>query len=529
MRRVASICAAASICLQLPPLRRHRSSPLRPLRRRSPRILSRSARSSIDCDRSSRPFAIHTGRGLRRSRPGSASRRRTRHPPSPPWHRPTPGRSAGPRAAPPAVAVAQSRPSHRHRRSRRRSCRLYNPAMSKVFNPDMAVIGNFLGATGKNDVNPTPALRLDEAEVTFQAVVDPYARADFFMSFTPESVEVEEGFLTLTSLPGGILAKVGKMKEQFGKVNTMHPHSLSWADKPLVMTNLLGGDEGIADSGISVSRLLINPLFFLEATGEVFAGTSGPFPAHDRSDVSWVGRLRGYRDVTEGTNLDVGTSFAYGHNELGPDFHTRLFGIDATFRYRPLQRAIYHRFLGTHRADLEPPRSAFVHRGRAVVVRVLRERGLPVRPAVVQRRALRLVGPCRGQRAAGQRRVGRARRSGRASSARYAGSFGTRTTRKASPRTSSCFNSCFRLARTARIRSSSWIERGNDEEIHRAGIRCRNAAGGPCVCRDAQDRRHDAGSRNRSPGKWAATRSRWTRSRRATRIRTSSSRNPVSS
>jgi hypothetical protein len=222
----------------------------------------------------------------------------------------------------------------------------YNQATSKVFNPDMAVIGNFLGAAGKNDAATTPALRLDEAEATFQAVVDPYARADFFMSFTPEGVEVEEGFLTLTSLPGGLLAKVGKMKEQFGKVNTLHPHSLSWTDRPLVMTNLLGGDEGMADSGISVSRLLINPLFFLEATGEVFAGTAGPLAAHDRGDVSWVGRLRGYRDITEGTNLDVGTSFAYGHNELGPSFRTRLFGVDATFRYRPLQRAIYKRFLG---------------------------------------------------------------------------------------------------------------------------------------------------------------------------------------
>ena len=221
----------------------------------------------------------------------------------------------------------------------------YNPATSKVFNPDMAVIGNFLGAVGKNDVVSTPALRLDEAEATFQAIVDPYARADFFMSFSPEGVDVEEGFLTLTSLPGGLLAKVGKMKEQFGKVNTMHPHSLSWTDKPLVMTNLLGGDEGMADSGISLSRLIINPLFFLEATGEVFAGSAGPFAAHDRGDVSWLGRLRGYRDLTEGTNLDVGTSFAYGHNELGPSFRTRLVGVDATFRYRPLQRAIYKRFL----------------------------------------------------------------------------------------------------------------------------------------------------------------------------------------
>lgn len=222
----------------------------------------------------------------------------------------------------------------------------YNAAASKVFNPDMAVVGNFLGAAGKNDVRPTPALRLNEAEASFQAVVDPYARGDFFLSFSPDGVEIEEGFLTLTALPGGLLAKVGKMKEQFGKVNTLHAHALPWTDVPLVMTNLLGGEDGMSDSGVSVSRLLVNPLFFLEATGEVFAGTAGPFAAQDRGDVSWAARLRGYRDITEGTNLDVGTSFAYGHNDFGSAYRTRLYGVDATFRYRPLQRAIYKRFLG---------------------------------------------------------------------------------------------------------------------------------------------------------------------------------------
>ena len=38
-------------------------------------------------------------------------------------------------------------------------------AASKVFNPDMAVIGNFLGAAGKNEVSPQPALQMPEAEV----------------------------------------------------------------------------------------------------------------------------------------------------------------------------------------------------------------------------------------------------------------------------------------------------------------------------------------------------------------------------
>ena len=90
-------------------------------------------------------------------------------------------------------------------------------ALSKIFNPDMAVIGNFLGAAGENTVEPLPALEMREAEVSLQAVVDPYARADFFLAASPEGLEIEEGFLTLTSLPGGLLAKVGQLKEQFGR------------------------------------------------------------------------------------------------------------------------------------------------------------------------------------------------------------------------------------------------------------------------------------------------------------------------
>ena len=217
---------------------------------------------------------------------------------------------------------------------------------SKVFNPDIAVIGNFLGAVGRNDVNPAPVFDMNEAEATFQAVVDPYARADFFLAFSPEGVEIEEGFVTLTSLPGGLLTKVGKMKQQVGKVNTLHPHSLSWTDRPVANVNLLGGDEGLADAGVSVSKLIPNSLLFLEATGELFSGNSSVFASHERSDLSWVGRLRGYRDLTEAMNLDVGASFARGRNDLGSDFSTQIVAVDATFRYRPLQRALYRRFLG---------------------------------------------------------------------------------------------------------------------------------------------------------------------------------------
>jgi hypothetical protein len=77
----------------------------------------------------------------------------------------------------------------------------------------------------------------------------------------------------------------------------------------------------------------------------VYGTDSGIFSAPTRGDLSYVGRLRGYQDIGDASNIDLGTSFAYGHNDAGTDATTRLIGIDATFRYRPLRRAIYHRFL----------------------------------------------------------------------------------------------------------------------------------------------------------------------------------------
>jgi hypothetical protein len=221
-----------------------------------------------------------------------------------------------------------------------------SPGASKVFNPDMAVIGDFIGAAGSNKVDPIPALQMHETELSFQAIVDPYARADFFLSMTDTTISVEEGFITFPTLPGGLLLKVGKMKAQFGKVNTMHSHVLPWVDVPLVMTNLLGGEDGINDDGMSISKLILNPFLFLEATGEVYNGDNGIWKSYQRSDLGYVGRLRGYRDLTEGANIDLGTSYSYGHNNSGPDFTTKIAAVDATFRYRPLRRAIYRRFIG---------------------------------------------------------------------------------------------------------------------------------------------------------------------------------------
>ena len=245
-------------------------------------------------------------------------------------------------------------------------------AGAKAFNPDIGMIGNFVGVSGHNTINPLPSLSMQESELSLQAIIDPYARADFFLAIGEEGIEVEEGYITFPALPGGFALRAGRMRAAFGRVNTFHNHTLPWIDRPLAAFNLLGGslkeaDVGIKDAGLSVSRILPSIRgIFLEATGEVFRGDSGSlFSATRRSDISTVGRLRSYGDFTESTNLELGASYARGHNDVGSHFITQLYGADATLHWRPLRRAIYHSFAArsefywSHREEVLDTQRAF--------------------------------------------------------------------------------------------------------------------------------------------------------------------------
>jgi len=220
-------------------------------------------------------------------------------------------------------------------------------AAAKALNPDISVIGDFVGAAGNHGGRATPSLAMHESEIGLQEVIDPYARADFFLSFGEQGVDLEEGYLTFTSLPAGLQLKVGKMRAAFGKVNTTHNHALPWIDRPLVTQNLVAGEEGINDAGLSLSRILPSPKgLFLEGTAQVFRGDSeNVFSAARRSDVAAVGHLRAYSDLSESTNVDFGASYARGHSPYA-DGHNELFGADATLRWKPLRRSIYHSFVG---------------------------------------------------------------------------------------------------------------------------------------------------------------------------------------
>jgi len=221
-----------------------------------------------------------------------------------------------------------------------------NAGAAKVFNPDTSVIANFMGhALRQNPFEfpgaPREPMQLEETEVSFQAFVDPYAKANFFLSVTPDGIEVEEGFAQFVTLPYDLTAKAGRFEADFGKANTWHTHVRPWVDQPLVIHNFFG-DEQFADDGISVSKIFPNTFAYTEGTVEAFRGeTEGVFARRSPNDLSYNAHLKLFKDLTENSNLEVGTSYARGslpevggNNEFG--------GIDLTYRWKPLARGLYN-------------------------------------------------------------------------------------------------------------------------------------------------------------------------------------------
>jgi hypothetical protein len=274
-------------------------------------------------------------------------------PPAPPVRSSTAAASETPKEAAPAMTDVQTINN------------VPNPGASKVFNPDISVIGNFLGKAGQPNplefgaAEPRPTMTLDEAEVAFQAFVDPYAKANFFLSLTPEGIDVEEGFATFVTLPYDLTAKAGKFKATFGKDNTWHTHVRPWIDQPLVVHNFFG-DEGLNDYGISVSKLVPAGSIFLETTGEVFRGdVENVFQHRNPNDLFYNAHLKAFCDIGENNNIEVGTSYARGALAGGVAGDNQFTGLDVTYRWKPLVRGLYNSFIGRveaitdHRDDFD--------------------------------------------------------------------------------------------------------------------------------------------------------------------------------
>ena len=212
-------------------------------------------------------------------------------------------------------------------------------------NPDIGVIGDFQGSyisRGKKNVDAY----LHETEVSFQAVVDPYIRADFFVSFGRDEqtgkygVDVEEAYLTSLSLPYRLQLKAGKFKEAVGRINPVHAHALPFIDLPNAYVNYFG-DEGLNDEGVSLSWLLPNKKFYQEL---IFQATSGKsespsFMESEGNHFLYLAHLKNFFTLNENATLEFGLTGISGPNDSARV--TNIAAGDITYKWKPVKMNTY--------------------------------------------------------------------------------------------------------------------------------------------------------------------------------------------
>lgn len=211
-------------------------------------------------------------------------------------------------------------------------------------NPDIGVVGDFQGSyisRGKKNLDAY----LNETEVSFQAVVDPYIRADFFVSFGRDGttnkygVNIEEGYLTTLSLPYKLQLKAGKFKQAVGRINPVHAHSLPFIDMPNAYENYFG--EGLNDEGLSMSWLLPNNKFYQELIVQATSGReeSPSFMKSESNRFIYLGHLKNFFTINDNSTLELGITGISGPNDSARV--TNMLTGDLTYKWKPVKMNTY--------------------------------------------------------------------------------------------------------------------------------------------------------------------------------------------
>ena len=204
---------------------------------------------------------------------------------------------------------------------------------------------------------------LQTAELSLAGAVDPYFAAEAHLAASPEhGVELEEAFITTTSLPYGLEAKAGYQLIEFGRVNASHAHAWSWIEQPVIAARLLGGD-GSRAPGARLACLLPTAWYSQFSAGAYnaddasmvsFQGEAGHDHEHEEEAERTIGGRLREEELTTGSAADLayllrwensgdvggaevklGLSWLTGPNASGIGTRSDLYGADLVVASKP--------------------------------------------------------------------------------------------------------------------------------------------------------------------------------------------------
>ncbi|MGE0711534.1 MAG: hypothetical protein AB7N76_30125 [Planctomycetota bacterium] len=225
-----------------------------------------------------------------------------------------------------------------------------------AFNPRLTVIGDVLGRLSgssrqfvQDGQNKDDRIALREMELDLRADIDPYSKGVLVLSAEEVSngqyeLGIEEGYITLETLPLGFRGRIGKFRMPFGRVNALHTHDLPQAYLPYALTNVFG-EEGLADTGAELTWLM--PWAPLELRAVVLNGENDAiFAGGGSNDPAYLTRAEYFIQIDQTMFLSLGSSFLFGFNDARDDGldrpkrsiqESQVWGADLLFKWQPNQ------------------------------------------------------------------------------------------------------------------------------------------------------------------------------------------------
>jgi hypothetical protein len=242
------------------------------------------------------------------------------------------------------------------------------PRGGQSLNPDISAIVDFAagwfsdasGTVKSGDDPQSTGFKVQEVELALQQVVDPYFRADLYLTIPNLSgIEVEEAVLTTTALPGNLQLRAGIFRAGLGRQNAQHLHLQDFTRRPALNAAFLGVD-GLRAPGAEASWLVPGLPFYLMLSGAAFSVDAAEadlplqtFGGGDSADLSYVGSARAFFPAGESTSIYLGLNYARGKasqrltdpttGASAPSVYdgarSNLYGADLYVKWKPANQA----------------------------------------------------------------------------------------------------------------------------------------------------------------------------------------------
>ncbi|HEX6839801.1 MAG TPA: hypothetical protein VF334_24665 [Polyangia bacterium] len=250
----------------------------------------------------------------------------------------------------------------------------FGAALGRVFqtlNPDISAIIDFAAGWYQDDTGTIKSgddpghtgFNAQEVELALQAIVDPYFRADVYLTIPNlQGLEVEEAFLTTTHLPANFQIKAGIFRAGLGRQNAQHLHLQDFTRRPEINAQFLGID-GLRAPGLEINWLVPKIPFYLVLAYSMFsvgaADVDQPlqtFGGGARWDFSYVATARAFFPFSDSTSLYAGLNYAHGKTSqsvsgnttlpstaegltLYDNYYDNLYGADLYLKWKPANQA----------------------------------------------------------------------------------------------------------------------------------------------------------------------------------------------